>query len=100
MGIVGSLLVARWSLGLLRQTSRVLLDHQAEAEVLERVRAAIEARAGDSVVDLHVWSIGPGIRAASIAVLSTDPRSPELYKQLIPAELRLQHVTIEVHGAS
>mgnify|MGYP003379632032 CR=1 FL=1 len=31
MGIVGAILVARWSAGLLRQSSAVLLDHQAPA---------------------------------------------------------------------
>jgi Co/Zn/Cd efflux system component len=97
--VVGSLLVARWSVGLLRQTSRVLLDHQEPADLRERVRAAIEDEGEGRVVDLHVWSIGPGIRAACIAVVSGDPRPPESYKRRIPGELGLRHVTVEVHRA-
>ncbi len=43
MGIVGAILVARWSLGLMRDTSGILLDHQAPAPMLEQTRAAIES---------------------------------------------------------
>ena len=52
---------------------------------------------GDEVVDLHVWSIGPGVRAAAIVLVSDDPAAPEVYKARIPSELRLGHVTLEVH---
>lgn len=97
MGIVGSLLVARWSWGLLRQTSHVLLDRQAPPEVLERVRGALEAESDDRVVDLHLWSIGPGVRAACIAVVSHAPRDPEEYRKRLPADVGLAHTTVEVH---
>jgi len=97
MGVVGSLLVARWSWGLLRQTSGVLLDRQAPPEVLERVREAIEDDSEDRVVDLHLWSIGPGVRAACIALVSHAPRDPEDYKRRLPADLGLAHATVEVH---
>lgn len=97
MGIVGAVLVASWSRGLLRQTTHVLLDRQCSSEVEGRVRNAIEARAADRVTDLHVWSIGPGIFAAEIAVVSDEPQEPGYYKKLLPADLGLVHVTVEVH---
>jgi cation diffusion facilitator family transporter len=50
MGIVGAVLVTRWSWGLLRQTSRVLLDYQAPAPLREAIRNAIESH-GDERVD-------------------------------------------------
>lgn len=98
MGVVGSLLVARWSWGLLRESSRVLLDHQASPEVLAQVRTALEAEGRDRVIDLHVWSIGPGIRAACIAIRSSAPRSVNEYKALLPDELDIRHVTLELHA--
>jgi len=98
MGVVGSLLVARWSWGLLRQTSGVLLDQQAPAEALERARGAIEAGSDDRVVDLHLWTIGPGVRAACIAVVTHAPRDPEHYKRRLPEELGVAHATVEVHS--
>ncbi len=97
MGLVGTILVGSWSWGLLRQTSRVLLDHQEPEEVRQRVRTALEDAGDDRVVDLHVWAIGPGIRAACIALVTHEPRSPESYKALLPKELQLKRVTLEVH---
>jgi len=97
MGIVGSLLVARWSWGLLRETSGVLLDRQARPDVREEVRRAVEGDGDERVVDLHVWSIGPGVRAACITLVAHAPLAPESYKARIPSTLGLEHVTLEIH---
>lgn len=97
MGIVGATLVARWSLGLIRDTSGILLDHQAPGDMLEQTRAAIEAVDNNRITDLHIWSIGPGIYSATITVVSDTPRPPEHYKNLIPKELGVVHTIVEVH---
>jgi len=98
MGLVGSLLVARWSIGLIRVSSRVLLDHQAPEPLRERILAAVEGRPGERVTDLHVWSVGPGIWAAELTLVSEAPASPDTYKRRLPADLGLVHATIEVHS--
>jgi Co/Zn/Cd efflux system component len=98
MGIVGSLVVARWSWGLLRDSGRILLDRQAPAPLHERIREAIESDADNVVADLHVWSIGPGLQAAIVSVVTHDPRPPNHYKALLPAGL--DHVTVEVQPCS
>ena len=97
MGIVGAILVGRWSYGLLRDTAQVLLDHQAPEKVRRRIAEAIETGDMASVTDLHVWSIGPGRRAAAITVVSDTPQQPDYYRGLLPRDLGLVHVTIEVH---
>ena len=97
MGIVGAALVVRWSVGLLRASAHVLLDMQAPAKVLDAIRQAIESEGDNRVSDLHVWAVGPGIFAAMIAVVSSDPRDPDHYVELLPHGLALVHVTVEVH---
>jgi cation diffusion facilitator family transporter len=97
MGIVGAILVARWSYGLIRDSSRVLLDQQVDEDHIVELREAIEGASSDRVSDLHVWSIGHGIYAAEIVVVSHDPKPPDHYKSLIPLELHVVHVTVEVH---
>jgi cation diffusion facilitator family transporter len=97
MGIVGACLVTRWSYGLIRDSTGVLLDRQADGGMVEAIRAAIESDSGDRLTDLHCWSIGPGIYAAELAVVSDDPRSPDHYKSLIPVSLNVVHATVEVH---
>jgi Co/Zn/Cd efflux system component len=97
MGIVGALLIANWSRGLLRQTGRILLDRQGSPEMLEAIRGPIESDGRARVVDLHVWSIGPGIHAAEIVLVAEDPRDPGEYKAQLPDDLGLVHVAVEVH---
>ena len=97
MGIVGATLVARWSLGLIRDTSGILLDHQAPGVMLEQTRAAVEGVDDNRITDLHIWSIGPGIYSATLAVVSHAPKPPEYYKSLIPKDLGIVHTIIEVH---
>jgi cation diffusion facilitator family transporter len=97
MGIVGAVLVARWSWGLIRDTGRVLLDHQAEDHHLAVLRESIEGNSSDRITDLHVWSIGHGIFAAEIAIVSDEPRTPDYYKAQIPPLLDIVHVTVEIH---
>lgn len=97
MGLVGAALVTRWSWGLLRSSARVLLDMQVPDEVGEAIRKAIESNGDDRVSDLHVWSVGPGIHAAEIAVVSSRPMDPDSYSDLLPKNLGLVHVTVETH---
>jgi len=97
MGIVGAFLVARWSLGLVRETSRILLDRQADPSVLGSIRRALKGDGLCEVDDLHVWSIGPGILAAAITVVADRDVSPDSLRSRLPMDLGLVHVTIEVH---
>lgn len=97
MGIVGAILVARWSVGLLRSTSAILLDRTAPDSVSETVRASIESVHDNRVADLHVWSVGPGIYSAIVSVVTHHPQEPGFYKDLIPLGTGIVHVCVEVH---
>jgi cation diffusion facilitator family transporter len=97
MGLVGAALVVIWSWKLLRSSAHVLLDLQAPSEVQETIRKAIESKGDNRVSDLHVWSVGPGIYAAEIAIISSEPLDPDGYYGLLPGELGLVHVTFETH---
>ncbi len=97
MGIVGSVLVSKWSWGLLRESGRILLDFQAPAAVRQEMRDAIELHSEDRIADLHVWSIGPGLHAAELLIVSQNPQSPEHYKSLMPQSAGLVHISVEIH---
>ncbi len=96
MGVFGAVLVARWSWGLLRESGGVLLDRQVGEAELARVRASVEKAGEDRVVDLHVWALGGGRRAVILAIESPNPRSLEEYRSMLPTDLGLAHVTIEI----
>jgi cation diffusion facilitator family transporter len=96
-GILGSLLIARWSVGLLRDTSAVLLDAEVSDERRRRVLAAVEADRDNRVVDLHLWRVGRRHLAAIVSLVTHEPRDPSHYKELLAAFDDLAHVTVEVH---
>lgn len=98
MGIVGSIVIARWSYGLLRDTSGILLDGSVPTETFDSIREALEDGAsGDLVADLHVWPLGPGKLAVIASIVSDHPRDPDDYKELLADRPELVHITVEVN---
>ncbi len=97
MGVVGAAMVTVWSRGLLRQTSIVLLDRQGPKHIRDAMATALESDPAVTVTDLHLWSIGPGIWAAEVTVLTANPQPIAHYKSLIPSDFGVRHFTIEVH---
>jgi len=100
MGIVGAVIIARWSYGLLRDTSRVLLDGEARSGITASIRKTLESDGDNRVSDLHVWRVGPHDFAAIITILTHDPKPPDYYRSLLSKYAELSHVTVEVHGYS
>jgi len=95
MGIVGATLVARWSLGLLKTTLRVLLDRQGPADLCESIRRTIENQ-GDEVTDLHLWAVAPGKYSLVLSVVADDPQSPAAYREVLSRDGRITHITVEI----
>ena len=46
---------------------------------------------------MHLWSIGPNIYAAELAVVTHDPQPIKHYKEMLPKRIGLAHVSLEVH---
>jgi cation diffusion facilitator family transporter len=95
VGIVGSLVIASWAYGLIRDSGAVLLDVAADKDLETVIRDRIETK-GDRVTDLHLWQVGPGHCAAVISVISDNPLPPATYKRRLGGLKRLCHVTVEV----
>jgi cation diffusion facilitator family transporter len=98
MGVIGALVIARWSFGLVRTAAAVLLDMRPGEALPQAVLKRLEVD-GDRVCDLHVWRIGPGHNAAVVTVVSRDPQAPGVYKAKLAGLATLSHVTIEVEPA-
>jgi Co/Zn/Cd efflux system component len=96
IGVAGAILVARWSMGLLWTTSRVLLDHQGPEAIRNAIRQNLEELPGVKVVDLQLWQIGPGGYSLAISLIARDSSAPEHYRQYLPRNSGLAHITIEV----
>ena len=97
MGIVGAVLVTCWSWGLIKASGHVLLDMEVPEPIRQRIRDHIEAQGDNRISDMHVWAVGPGILAAEIAVVSSEPKAPDQYWRLLPKDLDVVHLTVQVH---
>jgi len=97
IGIVGALVISRWSISLLRQTSPILLDASIEADDLSAIVAAIEDDADNRVTDIHVWRVGPADYAAIISIVSHHPANNDYYRNLLHDFSEISHLTLELH---
>jgi cation diffusion facilitator family transporter len=98
MGIVGALVIVVWALGLIKETSPVLLDQGIDFDSQQSIRQCLQQDGETQVTDLHVWRIGVAHYAAIISVVTRAPKSPYYYKALLGDFPVLQHVTIEVNA--
>ncbi|KHK90308.1 CDF family Co(II)/Ni(II) efflux transporter DmeF [Novosphingobium malaysiense] len=94
MGIVGAVVIGRWSWGLLRDTAAVLVDAAGNPSLEAEIRDAMED-ADTAIADLHVWQVGPGKYSAIVSLVATDPRPAAEYRSRVSMHEELVHLTVE-----
>jgi len=103
MGIVGALIITRWSYVLMRETSPVLVDESIALRYKKAITEHIENDADNRISDLHIWRVGPGHFAVIISLVSHTPKAPSHYKELLKnfhtfdGINKLSHITVEVN---
>jgi cation diffusion facilitator family transporter len=100
MGLVGAGVVSAWAFGLLKQTSRVLLDREMDNPVVDEIREAVESPSSTGetrIADLHVWRVGKSSFACALTVVTHDSTlTPGRLRQQLAAHHEVAHATIEV----
>jgi cation diffusion facilitator family transporter len=97
MGIVGALVITRWSWGLMKDSSGVLLDRVPEDGKIEtKVRDLIE-QGQDRITDLHIWQVGPGHYSVIASIASEAPKTVAEYKAMLEGLGHVSHTTVEVN---
>ena len=96
MGIVGAIVISKWSYGLIKESSEILLDKSVNQSIIDKV--AIELSKNNTVInDLHIWKIATSHQAAIIKVSSVNPLASDEYKHILKELLpQLIHVSIEI----
>lgn len=97
MGVVGAVVIARWSWGLMRESGGVLVGLLHPDEDLPDAIRTVFAKGPEQIVDLHVWQVGPGHHAAIVALATPEPQAPEIYKSRLAHLEEISHLTVEVH---
>ena len=95
VGILGGLVIARWAVGLLRETAPRLIDRADSTTLHEQVRTRLAAVPGMRIEDLHVWPCGAHGHAVLVR-LHTDLPAEAIHDLL--RGLPCDHLTVEVAG--
>lgn len=98
MGVVGAVVIAKWSVGLIKQSASVLLDVTDE-HVAKEIREVLEADGNVQITDLHVWKVGPDARAAIVSVLAKVEVTAEAIRERLGVVHEVSHLTIEYRTA-
>ena len=96
IGIVGAIVIAQWSWGLIRDAGAVLLDATPNKALAEAIRRRLEV-GHDQIADLHVWRLGPGHHGAIVSLVSDHPEPVEHYRDKLAGMSEISHLTVEVH---
>jgi cation diffusion facilitator family transporter len=95
MGIVGAVVIARWSWSLMRDTAAVLLD-TTDHHVAKEMRELVEGPGDLRIADLHVWRVGPEARAAIVSVAGVNGVGADAIRARLAPVHELAHLTIEL----
>ncbi len=55
MGIVGSILISLWAIGLLKDTSHILLDGRSNEEIVQEIHGLLES---DAIIGSVIYMSG------------------------------------------
>lgn len=99
LGIVGAILVARWALGLIRQTGKILLEAEMDEPVVKEIQEMMRELKVE-LADLHVWQVGREKFSCILAVNTENHAiTPESIKHALSIHEEIVHATIEVNYA-
>ncbi len=97
MGIVGAVVISKWTMNLIKQTSPILLDENIEQEYRSAIKE--ELAPYGTVTDLHVWKVSGHHYSAAITLHASVGLTVEEYKQKLSKFDKISHLTLEVHSS-
>lgn len=94
MGIVGAVVIGKWTLGLMKQTAPVLLDESINKSYRDEITEILTPYA--EIVDLHIWKVSGHHYSAAIALKNHSDKTLDEFKQLLSKFDKIHHLTLEV----
>lgn len=94
MGIVGAVVIGKWTLGLMKQTAPVLLDESINKSYRDEITETLTPYA--EIVDLHIWKVSGHHYSAAIALKNHSNKTLNEFKQLLSKFDKIHHLTLEV----
>lgn len=94
MGIVGAVVIGKWTMGLMKQTAPVLLDESINKSYRDEITETLTPYA--EIVDLHIWKVSGHHYSAAIALKNHSDKTLDEFKQLLSKFDKIHHLTLEV----
>ncbi|WP_282065472.1 CDF family Co(II)/Ni(II) efflux transporter DmeF [Vibrio rotiferianus] len=94
MGIVGAVVIGKWTLGLMKQTAPVLLDESINKSYQDEITETLAPYA--EIVDLHIWKVSGHHYSAAIALKNHSDKTLDEFKQLLSKFDKIHHLTLEL----
>jgi len=94
MGIIGAIIILKWSKGLLSSSAEILLDRAAGNKMEAVIRREVEKRE-NSVLDLKMWFVGPNEMAAAVKITRTEQAEPEWIEGILKNIPGLSYLNVE-----
>ncbi|MBC7503601.1 CDF family Co(II)/Ni(II) efflux transporter DmeF, partial [Candidatus Gracilibacteria bacterium] len=98
MGILGSILIFRWTYFLLRDTSTILIDRTADDAIMQEIKTEIEGDGKSEIKDLHIWKVGQDKFACMLCIDAKSLYTTHDYQHRLVVVHELAHTTIEVEN--
>lgn len=99
LGIVGAVLVAKWSWGLIRESGKTLIDAEMDEPIVLDIKQAIELYPSAlKLTDLHVWKVAQDKFACILVVEYTKQRvHADDLRAYLAGFSRVVHLSIEIN---
>jgi cation diffusion facilitator family transporter len=97
LGIVGSILVAKWAIGLIKDTGKTLLDAEMDHPVVEEIREVIAEFALVEITDLHVWKVGKEKFSCILALATDSNLKADQVREALSIHDEIVHVSVEIN---
>ncbi|TCB56204.1 cation transporter [Acinetobacter terrae] len=97
LGIAGSILVAKWAIGLIKETGKTLLDAEMDHPVVQEIREVIAEFSLVEITDLHVWKVGKGKFSCILALATDSNLNADQVREALSIHDEIVHVSIEIN---
>ncbi len=97
MGIVGGIIITKWSIGLVKETSPILLDENIKKEYQNKIIEKIQKDEDNIVSDIHIWKISANHYSCILSIITHNPKTVDYYKKLLKDFHKISHISIEIN---
>ncbi|MDI6861130.1 MAG: CDF family Co(II)/Ni(II) efflux transporter DmeF [Caldisericia bacterium] len=97
VGVIGSILIFRWTYLLIKDSSGILLDRETNSKIIKEITEKIESDGDSKICDLHLLRVSQNKYACILSIIAKNPSSVDDYKKRLKDIEELVHLNIEIN---